>query len=164
MSDLADIREMKIQPPTDNQWSAQAAKQQREMGGTFDAVFSPERYGEGVRRMQQKRKDLMALMGRLKPSPWTVVNLMPFPLNVNGVLHSHLAGPDGNQVPACEVGKDFTHMVIRDVHYSIKDEGAGMDNLDNYTPQPWDPSILAQDYINEFISRMGCGGVVIYEG
>src|SRR5215467_4249308 len=164
MPNADDIRNLNVAVPTDSQFQAAAAKQKREMGGTFDSVFSPERYGEGVRRMHQKRKDLVALMSRLKPSPWTVVNLMPFPLNVNGVLHSHLVGPDGNQVPACPVGQEFTRMVIYDVHYSIKDEGAGMDNLDNYTPEPWDPSILAQDYKNEFITRMGCGGVVILEG
>ena len=159
-----DFRSMNVAIPSDRDWAANADKQKREMGGTFDSVFSPERYGEGVRRMHQKRKDLVALMTRLKPSPWTVVNLMPFPLNVNGVLHSHLAGADGNQVPACPVGREFSRMVIRDVHYSIKDEGAGMDNLDNYTPQPWDPSLLAQDYENEFNTRMGCGGVLVFPG
>ena len=153
-----------VATPTQDQWRAEAAKQQREMGGTFDQVFSPEAYGEGVRRMQRKRNNLEQMMARIKPRPWSVINLMPFPLNVNGVLHSHLMRADGNQVPACPVGQEYQQFVIQEVLYSIKDEGAGMDNLDNYNPEPWDPSILAEDYRHEFVTRMGCGGVVIYEG
>jgi len=164
MSTLQDLEKLAVALPNDQQWSAAAAKQQREMGGTFDKVFSPEGYGEGVRRMHQKRNETAALMARLCPKPWSVVNLMPFPLNVNGVLHSHLANPNGVQVPECPVGQDFQHKVIKGVLYSIKDEGAGMDNLDNYTPVAWDPSILAQDYVIEFLTKMGCGGVFIYEG
>lgn len=164
MPDISEIGKMNIDKPTDPQWQQLADKQKREMGGTFDQVFSQEAYGEGVRRMQRKRQNFDAMMARLKPRPWTVVNLMPFPLNVNGVLHSHLIGKDGNQVPACPVGKSYEHRVITDVLYSIKDEGAGMDNLDNYNPEPWDPSQLAHDYVREFVTRMGCGGVIIYEG
>ncbi|HEY6251467.1 MAG TPA: hypothetical protein VI685_16030 [Candidatus Angelobacter sp.] len=161
---LHDFSNVPIKTPTEQEWNQQAAKQQREMGGTFDKVFSPEGYGEGVRRMHRKRNETAALMARVKPAPWSVINMMPFPLNVNGVLHSHLAKPNGTQVDACPVGTPYVQFVIKDVQYSIKDEGAGMDNLDNYTPMAWDPSILAQDYTNEFLTRMGCGGVIIYEG
>src|SRR5215472_9443293 len=164
MSEVGELRNANVAPPTDQQWNAQAAKQQREMGGTFDKVFSPEGHGEGVRRMHQKRNEIAALMARLNVKPWSVINLMPFPLNVNGVLHSHLATAEGTQVPECPVGAPWKQFVIKDVLYSIKDEGAGMDNLDNYTPMAWDPSILAQDYVHEFLTRMGCGGVIIYEG
>lgn len=164
MSELQGFSNANVAAPTEQQWNAQAAKQQREMGGTFDKVFSPEAYGEGVRRMHRKRNEMAALMARVNPKPWSVINLMPFPLNVNGVLHTHIAQAGGVQVPACEVGKAYEQFVIKNVEYSIKDEGAGMDNLDNYSPQAWDPSILAQDYINEFQTRMGCGGVFIYEG
>jgi hypothetical protein len=96
--------------------------------------------------------------------PWSVVNLMPFPLNVNGVLHARMAAPDGEQIPACPVGAPYVQKVLREVLYSLKDEGAGMDNVDNFTPVPWDPSILAKEYALEFLDRMGAGGVVIYEG
>ena len=161
---LQEFGNLAVKTPTEQEWNAQAAKQQREMGGTFDKVFSSQGYGEGVRRMHQKRNEMAALMARLNPKPWSVINMMPFPLNVNGVLHSHLAKPDGTQVPECGVGSPYVHFVIKDVQYSIKDEGAGMDNLDNYTPTAWDPSILAQDYANEFLTKMGCGGVIIYEG
>lgn len=164
MNELQDVGKLPMAAPTQNQWDQAAEKQRKEMGGTFDQVFSQEAYGEGVRRMQRKRQNFDSMMARLKPRPWTVVNLMPFPLNVNGVLHSHLLGKDGNQVPACPVGKSYEHRVITDVLYSIKDEGAGMDNLDNYNPEPWDPSQLAHDYVREFVTRMGCGGVFIYEG
>lgn len=159
-----DIARLNIASPTQRQFDGVAEKQQREFGGSFDQVFSPEAYGEGVRRMHRKRNNLEQLMARIKPRPWSVINLMPFPLNVNGVLHSHLMRSDGNQVPACPPGEAYSQLVISEVLYSIKDEGAGMDNLDNYNPEPWDPSILAHDYKHEFVTRMGCGGVVIYEG
>lgn len=164
MSELQKFSGTNVDSPTDRQFQAAADKQKKEMGGSFDQVFSPEAYGEGVRRMHRKRNNLEQLMARIKPRPWSVVNLMPFPLNVNGVLHSHLMQADGNQVPACPPGEPYSQRVIEEVLYSIKDEGAGMDNLDNYNPEPWDPSILARDYQHEFVTRMGCGGVVIYEG
>jgi hypothetical protein len=164
MEALEALSRSNMATPTDQQFDRVADKQKREMGGTFDQVFSPEVYGEGVRRMQRKRANLDAMMSRIKPTPWMVINLMPFPLNVNGVLHSHLVGKGGNQVPACPVGQPYEKKIIDEVLYSIKDEGAGMDNLDNYNPEPWDPAVLAADYINEFVKRMGCGGVVIYEG
>jgi len=89
---------------------------------------------------------------------------MPFPLNVNGVLHARLAGSDGNQVPACKVGESYAHFVIQDLHWAIRDEGAGMDNVDNYTPVAIVPMELAEDYSREFLDRMGVGGVIVYQG
>src|SRR6267142_2673074 len=153
-----------VQPPTEREFGQFAARQERELGGTADRVFSPQNQSEAVRRLHQKRMEIQALMERVGVRPWSVVNLMPFPLNVNGVLHARMAGPDGNQVPECPVGAPSVQNVIREVQYSIKDEGAGMDNIDNYTPVPWDPSILAKEFGNEFLDRMGVGGVILYEG
>jgi len=153
-----------VQPPTEREFGQFAARQERELGGTADRVFSPQNQSEAVRRLHQKRMEIQALMERVGVKPWSVVNLMPFPLNVNGVLHARMAGPDGNQVPECPVGAPYVQKVIREVQYSIKDEGAGMDNIDNYTPVPWDPSILAKEFGNEFLDRMGVGGVILYEG
>jgi hypothetical protein len=80
------------------------------------------------------------------------------------VLHARLAEPGGDQVPACRVGEKYVQKVIKEPQWSIRDEGAGIDNVDNYTPIPWLPMELAEDYAVEFLDRMGCGGVVVYEG
>lgn len=153
-----------VRAPSEQEFNQVAARQEREMGGTADRVFSSQNQGEAARRLQQKFMEVQALMRRVGVKPWSVVNLMPFPLNVNGVLHAGMTELDGNQVPACPVGAPYVQKVLREVLYSIKDEGAGMDNIDNYTPVPWDPSILAKEYALEFLDRMGVGGVVIYEG
>src|SRR5205807_3640266 len=44
------------------------------------------------------------------------------------------------------------------------DDGAAMDNVDNYNPVPHAPMDLADDYVKEFVGRMGMGGVIVYEG
>jgi hypothetical protein len=103
-------------------------------------------------------------MSRMNWTEASVVNLMPFPLNVNGVIHARLAGKDGNQVPACKPGEPYAHFKIKDLHWAIRDDGAGMDNVDNYTPVAISPMELAEDYSREFLDRMGVGGVIIYQG
>src|SRR5205807_4573204 len=84
--------------------------------------------------------------------------------NVNGVLHARLAGPDGNQIPECPVGQPFERKVIAELQWSIRDDGTGMDNVDNYTPVPCTPTELADDYAHEFLDRLGVGGVIVCEG
>lgn len=162
--DLKEISDLKIAAPSDRQFQVQAEKQQKEMGGTVDQVFSSQNASEAVRRLHQKRTDEQQRMYSMNFSKASVVNLMPFPLNVSGVLHGRLAGADGNQVPACKVGQDYVRFVIHDLQWAIRDEGAGMDNVDNYTPVSFAPTELAQDYIREFIHRMGVGGVIVYPG
>jgi hypothetical protein len=62
------------------------------------------------------------------------------------------------------VGKAYERLVIDEPQWSIRDEGAGMDNVDNYTPVYSVPTELAEDYAHEFLDRMGVGGVIVYEG
>ena len=153
-----------VRPPSEQQWAQQAERQRRELGGTVDQVFSAQNMGEGVRRLHQKRNDELRRMSHMSYNAASVVNLMPFPLNVNGVLHSRLAGKDGNQVPECPVGENYVHKVIAEPQWSIRDDGAAMDNVDNYNPVPHAPMDLADDYVKEFVGRMGMGGVIVYEG
>jgi hypothetical protein len=164
MPNAQEIAQLNIQTPSDQDFAAQAARQQRQMGGSYDQVFSSAAHGEAVRRLHQKRNEEQRRLARMAWGPASIVNLMPFPLNVNGVLHARLAEAGGDQVPACPVGTEYVQKIISDPQWSIRDEGAGMDNVDNYTPIPWVPMELAEDYAIEFLDRMGCGGVVIYEG
>jgi hypothetical protein len=161
---LEGIANVKIVSPSEQQFNVQAEKQKREMGATVDQVFSPQNMGEAVRRLHQKRQEEQRRMSRTNWERASIINLMPFPLNVSGVLHARLAGQDGNQVPACKLGEPYEHFVIKDLHWAIRDEGAGMDNVDNYTPVAIVPMELADDYSREFLDRMGVGGVIVYEG
>src|SRR5437588_9091573 len=163
-ANLQELRNVPIQSPSQEDWAIQEARQRREMGGTVDQVFSSRNMGEAVRRLHQKRQEEQRRLLRTVWKEASIVNLMPFPLNVNGVLHARLAGPDGNQVPECPVGKRFVRKVISELQWDVRDEGAGMDNVDNYTPVIWFPMDLAHDYEREFLDRMGVGGVIIYEG
>ena len=162
--DLQGFANVPVRLPSEQEWNSQAARQRREMGGTVDQVFSSHNMGEAVRRLHQKRNEEQRRLSRMAWGPASIVNLMPFPLNVNGVLHGRLAGPDGNQVPECPVGELYVHKVIHEPQWSIRDEGAGMDNVDNYTPVASVPTELAEDYVNEFLDRMGIGGVLVYQG
>jgi hypothetical protein len=146
------------------QLGAQEEKQKREMGATADQVFSSHNQDAAVRRLHQRRQAELQRMTRMDWPKASVVNLMPFPLNVNGVIHARLAEKDGHQVPACKVGEDYVHFVIKDLHWTIRDDGAGMDNVDNYTPLSVAPMELAEDYRREFLDRMGVGGVIVYAG
>ena len=163
-ANLQELRNVPIQSPSQEEWAIQEARQRREMGGTVDQVFSSRNMGEAVRRLHQKRQEEQRRLLRTVWKEASIVNLMPFPLNVNGVLHGRLAGPDGNQVPECPVGQRYVHKVISEPHWDVRDEGAGMDNVDNYTPVVWFPMDLAHDYEKEFLDHMGVGGVLIYEG
>ncbi len=162
--ELQDIGGLKIMTPSDQQFQVQAEKQKKEMGATVDQVFSSQNASEAVRRLHRKRMDEQKRISNMNYDKISVINLMPFPLNISGVLHGRLAGPDGNQVPACKVGEDYARLVIEELAWAIRDEGAGMDNVDNYTPVSFSPTELAEDYIREFIHRMGVGGVFVYPG
>src|SRR5436305_4382084 len=163
-ANLQELRNVPIQSPSQEEWAIQEARQRREMVCTVDQVFSSRNMGEAVRRLHQKRQEEQRRLLRTVWHAASIVNLMPFALNVNGVLHGRLAGPDGNQVPECPVGQRYVHKVISEPQWDVRDEGAGMDNVDNYTPVIWFPMDLAHDYEKEFLERMGVGGVLIYEG
>jgi hypothetical protein len=162
--------------PTEEQWKRASDKIIRDTtfvdaatgkvvrGSTPDQVFAPQNLGEGVRRMHADRAEKESMMRDMRWEPWSVVNLMPYPLNVNGVLHRrYLTGPDGNQVAACPVDQPYIHKLINAVAWDIKDEGAGFDNIDNFKNVPFVPKALARDYIQEFIDALRWG-VIVYEG
>ena len=131
-------------------------------GSTPDIAFAEQNAGEAVKRLHRSRIEMQNMLKDMKWFPWSIVNLMPYPLNVNGVLHSRLA-VNGNQVPACTIGSPYVQKVISEIQWDVKDLGAGFDNIDNYSSVPWIPKKLAEDYIAEFIDGMKWG-VMAYEG
>jgi hypothetical protein len=166
-----------VVPPTDREWQAE---QQRIIqrtsgtgyddqgkpihipGATPDAVFNDKNAGESVRRLHRTRTEMQDMLKDMRWFPWSVVNLMPYPLNVNGVIHSRIA-VNGNQIPACTIGSPYVQKVLGEVHWDVKDLGAGFDNIDNFSSIPWIPKKLAEDYIHEFIDGAHWG-VMAYEG
>ncbi len=166
-----------VVPPTEREWQRE---QQRVLqrtagvghddngnvihipGATPDAVFNDANAGESVKRLHRTRMDMQSMLQDMRWFPWSVVNLMPYPLNVNGVLHARIA-VGGNQIPACTIGSPWVQKVIDAIHWDVKDNGAGFDNIDNFSSVPWIPKKLAEDYIHEFIDGMHWG-VLAYEG
>jgi hypothetical protein len=166
-----------VVPPTDREWQAEAERIKRRTSGvaiadngtvtqipgqTPDAVFNDKNAGESVKRLHQTRIEMQNMLRDMRWFPWSVVNLMPYPLNVNGVLHARLA-VGGNQIPACTIGSPYVQKVIDEIMWDVKDLGAGFDNVDNFTSIPWIQKKLAEDYIHEFIEGMHWG-VLAYEG
>lgn len=129
-------------------------------------TFFGQSLGKSVMRYQMLAKEEREKLAQMDIKPWSVVNLMPFPLNVNGVLHSRLIGEDGNQVPACPIGERFVRKAILRSEFSIKDAGSdqGPEGVANYVPVPWVPKQLALEYTKEFLDKMQMGGIIIYEG
>jgi hypothetical protein len=138
--------------------------------------------GEGARRFQKKRVEQEEFLKYAPVEPWSIINFMPFPLNVSGVIHERLRGEGGHQVPPAPLaipdgwqntpdfrygttssGIVYSHKIIRDMQWSARDEGASADNIENFSPVPHLPKTIAEDFGNEYISNMGWG-VMIYPG
>ncbi len=151
---------LNIQVPTDADFDRVLATQKAREGATSETILG--NVGEGVKRLHTKRQEQDAMFKRLNLPAWSVVSMLPWPLNINGVLHRELADAEGNQIPACPVGEKYVQKIIYNVAYAIKDEGAGMDSIDNYTPVPFEPGKLAEEYFTEFNAKYG--GIMIYAG
>lgn len=155
----AAIQSRDIAEPDDAAFRRAEARQQAQMGTTIGKVIGS--VGEGVERMHKKRRQMDTMLERIGVQPWSVINCNPYPLNINGVVHRSLVGEDGNQVPPCPVGSPFVQKVIYNVEYSNLDQGAGLDDVDNITPEPCEPGLLAQEYFAKYGQY---GGVIIYAG
>jgi len=166
-----------VTPPTEAEWNAEqkriiertsgvtydgSGRPIRIPGSTPDVVFNDTNAGEAVKRLHRTRIEMQEMLKDMRYFPWSVVNLMPYPLNVNGVLHSRIA-VNGNQIPACPIGSPYVQKVISEIQWDVKDNGAGFDNIDNFASIPWIPKKLAEDYIHEFIDGAHWG-VIAYEG
>ncbi len=138
-------------PLTGNDVGSMAAisdhQQKQVYGCDYVVAFKDARAGE-LAALEQARKEAEERLTDDDRRPWCVINILPFPLNVDGVVHSQLRGPDGNQVAACKVGERFSHRHFDDVVWSLKDNGAGPDNIARYEPIPHTPESLAKEYEN----------------
>src|SRR5258708_38547665 len=95
---LEGIAGLAIQPPSEQEWSAQAARQKREMGGTIDQVFSSQNMGEAVRRLHQKRPGEQRRVRRMGWGAARIINFIPFPLQGYGGPQCRPAGSGGKPV------------------------------------------------------------------
>ncbi len=167
-----------------NQLASIVENQQRQTyGATAKEVFLAQKEtGQGVRRFQQKRAEEQSRMQYMVVSPWSIINLMPFPLNVSGVIQERLRGEGGHQVPPAPLsiphgwkdtddvrygtlpnGVVYVQKIVREPQWSNRDEGATADNIDNYTPISHLPAEIVKDFDREFIAGRGWG-VLIYQG
>jgi hypothetical protein len=86
---------------------------------------------------------------RLGVDPATVVNLNPFPLQVEHPLFRNLI------VPACPIDKPYATLVIREVRYQTKDSEG------NFSPVDFKPALLAKEFETQ---AENYGGVLVFRG
>lgn len=108
---------------------------------------------------QRQREKIKQLIASHAIQPVTLVSFVPFEVAVNGnTLFQDV------RIPACPIDRDFTTKVIDGVRWSMKDNGVGFDNVDNYDPIPHLPTEIAVDILREMHELQTFGGVFAYVG
>jgi len=163
--------------PTDKDF-AREAERQRQMtsfkdesgrvirGKAFDEIFTGNNATEATRRLLRSQNEEGKKLNRIGWSPVTIVNLMPFPLEVNGVIHRRydLKVPPAPLEPKHKDVPAYSMRTLDRLYWDSKDLGTGMDDVDNFQAVPWTPVELAEDFTREYNDIQKCGGVFFYEG
>lgn len=123
---------------------------------TIDKAYGPAPITKKTKsleslRLEQGSRELMIQMEAQGWMPAMVINLNPWPIKVNGVLHTEI-------LPACEFGEKYSAVCIGTYQQDTRDRGDG-----NWTCHAFVPMQLAQDFIEECkITKWG--GVFYYPG
>lgn len=123
---------------------------QVEKDGTIIAGRSRQGIDEQTLRRLDKLVTLDRRLRRQGIRPATILNMNPYMLHVNGVLHSDL------DVAPCPKGRPYSMRVIRDYKYDWRDE-----TDDNWSPVEFVPIVLADEFTEQYRAH---GGVVVFEG
>lgn len=109
----------------------------------------------GERWTAGKRKDMERMMRETKAEmPVTILNLNRFPLKINGGVYH----PD--EVPACDIGKQYSRYVFTKARWGHKDNGSDAQGMMQYEAVPATPKSLAAEYVREY----GEFGVICFIG
>lgn len=160
------IAKLHINPPTEHDFDMEAARQRATMGKAFDEVFNKTNGDEGTKRLIKSQNEELRKMSRIGFSKITIVNLLPFKLQVNGVLHTryNLVVPPAPSEPQKKGGIPYGRRVLDRIYFDAKDLGSDMEGIDNFQAIPWLPIELAQDFDREYNEIQGTGAVFFYEG
>ena len=158
---LADMK-----PPTDADFEKEAQRQRKEFGKSFDEVYNTNNVTAGTRRMLENQKKEHNKMNRIGWKPVTIINLMPFTLDVNGVIQKRydLRVPPAPAEPLKKGAIPYSRRVLDRIYWDSEDQGSDMEGVDNFKPVPWLPIEVAEDFTREYNDIQNCGGVFIYEG
>jgi hypothetical protein len=162
----AAIEKLNIQPPTDQDFDREAQRQRQTMGKAFDEVFTAANGDEATKRLLKSQNEEIGKMKRIGFRPVTIINLLPFKLQINGVLHSryNTVVPPAPSEPQKKGGIAYGRRVLDRIYFDHKDLGSDMQGIDQFIAVPWLPIELAQDFDREYNEIQGTGAVFFYEG
>lgn len=160
------IKRLNIQPPTDQDFDREAQRQRATMGKAFDEVFTAANGDEATKRLLKSQNEEINKMKRIGFRPVTIINLLPFKLQINGVLHSryNTVVPPAPPEPQKKGGIPYGRRVLDRIYFDHKDLGSDMQGIDQFIAVPWLPIELAQDFDREYNEIQGTGAVFFYEG
>lgn len=155
-----------INPPTDQDFDNEAKRQRATMGKAFDEVFSKANGDEATNRLIKSQNEEIKKMSRIGFRPVTIINLLPFKLQINGVLHSryNTVVPPAPSEAQRKGGIPYGRRVLDRIYFDHKDLGSDMQGVDQFIAVPWLPIELAQDFDREYNEIQGTGAVFFYEG
>jgi hypothetical protein len=160
------ISKLDIIPPTDKDFDRVAQQQRATMGKAFDEVFTAANGDEATKRLLKSQNEEIRKMQRIGFRPVTIINLLPFKLQINGVLHSryNTVVPPAPQEPQKKGGIPYGKRTLDKIYFDHKDLGSDMQGIDQFVAVPWLPIELAQDFDREYNEIQGTGAVFFYEG
>jgi hypothetical protein len=128
-------------------------EQTQQYGMPFAMAFGPEVKAQERQFIEQSRKEAEEALTDSDRQTWTVINLLPFPLNVDGIIHNRLTGPDGkNQVPSCEIGERFSFRTFTEVVWSLQLLPVQAGQACCYQSIPHTPKKIAEEYMSADIN------------
>lgn len=160
------ISRLNIIPPTDSDFAQEAKRQRVSEGKAFDEVFNKNNGDEGTKRLIRSQNEALHTLKLIGIKPVTVINLLPFKLQINSVLHSRydLVVPQSPTDPQKKGGIPYARRVFDRPYFDSKDMGSDMEGIDNFVAMPWLPIQIALDFDREYNEIQATGCVFFYEG
>ena len=167
-----------VKPPTDADFEREAQRQ-RELttvrddkgrviaqGKAFDEMYNTANKDSATRRLLESQAKEHHKLNRIGWKPVTIINLMPFTLDVNGVIQKRydLRVPPAPLEPLKKGSIPYARRVLDRIYWDSEDQGSDMEGVDNFKAVPWTPMEVAEDFTREYNDIQNCGGVFIYEG
>jgi len=126
-----------------------------------EALWDPKRKKDpGEQWTAQRRADMEQFITQNNGArPVTILNLNPFPLQINGGVFF----PDS--IPACPLGQPYTVFRITQTRWGHRDIGSDAQGMMQMEPFAAIPMVQAAEYIREFGQQeSSTGGVICYIG
>lgn len=161
------IGKLNIINPSDQDFDREAQRQRAANNGkAFDEIFSKANGDEATNRLHKSQNEEIKKMSRIGIRSITIINLLPFKLQINGVLHSryNLVVPPAPQEPQKKGGIPYGRRVLDRIYFDHQDLGSDMQGIDQFKAVPWLPIELAQDFDREYNEIQKTGAVFFYEG